>query len=452
MNRSRNPDNGTSAQTSSVAAERAPGSQMRKDPWRYALPLLLVLYLTFAGLHATQVATGLTGFQNAPDEAAHVVFVRNVASFHLPTHDNPTPYTDLKVANGYEWHQPPLYYVLAAPFLLLGEQGPRWLSVLCGLASLVLIYRAARLLFPGELVTPSLAVGIAALTPTHIAITSTVNNDALLELCFSLSLFLLIGALQKGFDRRTALLFGAALGAAFLTKMTGLLLLPIFGFALYLMARAGAERKELLRNAGLAVGVALLVSGWWFARNQMLYGQPLPLRLFSEEFHHTMQASTMADAVGGWGAYYFQAALMTFRSFWAVFGITPHDASLGIPRFLPDQIYLLMAIACLCAGIGMIRVHLQRKTLFSIPQLQGLWVCFLTIALVGLSYMAFISKYFQMQGRYLFPAMLPITVVFAMSYRGLFPDRWKSAASLGLLSVLTVVTLAFLKYAVFPTP
>lgn len=430
----------------SAMASSNTGSGQTKDAWRFALPVLLLLYLAFAGVHAALVPRGNTGYQNAPDEAAHVVFVRSVAGLHLPTHDHPTPFSDTPVPNGYEWHQPPLYYMLAAPFLLLGEQGIRLFSILCGLCALLLIHRTARLLFPSDRVLALLAVGIAALTPTHAAITSTVNNDVLLEVCFSASLFVLIGALLNGFTQRSALWLGLTIGAAILTKATGLLLLPVFGFALLLMWRSGGSLKELLRNAGMTLGIALLISGWWFVRNQVLYGQPLPLRLFAEDFGGTVQAAAAADKVGGWGAYYLQAGLVTFFSFWAVYG-TAKSAIKGIPLFLPVQIYMMLGVAGLCAAAGMVRVHLQRKTLFTTAQLQSLWVCFLTIALVGLSYLAFISKYFQWQGRYLFPAMLPIVLVFAMSFRGLFSERWKNAASAALLGLIGLTALAFLLYA-----
>jgi 4-amino-4-deoxy-L-arabinose transferase-like glycosyltransferase len=416
------------------------------DSWRFALPLLLMLYLGFACAHALVVPVGQTGYQNAPDEAAHVNFVHSVASFHLPTHDHPTPFSKIPVANGYEWHQPPLYYLVAAPFLVFGERGVRFCSILLGLCALLLIYRAGRLLFPADRVVALLAVGLAALTPTHIAITSTVNNDVLLEVCFSATLLLLIGALQNGFTRRTALWIGLTIGGAILTKATGLLLLPLFGFALFLIWRSGTSWRELARYAAVTLVIVALLSGWWFVRNQALYGQPLPLRLFAADFGMTVQAAPIAEAMGGWGAYYLQAAIRTFLSFWAVYGRTAYDAATGEQEFLPVQIYLLLGIACLCAAGGMVRLHLQRRALFTKVQLQSLWTCFLTIALVGMSYLAFIAKYFQMQGRYLFPAMLPIALVFALAFRGAFPERWKNPASGLLLALLGATAFAFLRF------
>ncbi|HZP82743.1 MAG TPA: glycosyltransferase family 39 protein, partial [Chthonomonadaceae bacterium] len=160
-----------------------PPSQPPPGLWRWALPLLLLLYLGLAVAHAQLVPLGATGYQNAPDEAAHVVYVRAVAEGRLPTRSSGE-----KTPNGYEWHQPPLYYFLAARFLPFGERALRYFSILCGLVGLLLIYRAARLLFPDDPIVATLAAGIAALTPTHIALTSTVNNDPLLEVCFSAAL------------------------------------------------------------------------------------------------------------------------------------------------------------------------------------------------------------------------------------------------------------------------
>ncbi len=416
--------------------------------WRFALPALLMIYVGFACLHAFLVPTGQTGYQNAPDEAAHLVYVRNVAAFHLPTHDHPTPFSATSVPNGLEWHQPPLYYGVAAPFLVLGAQGVRLCSILLGVCGLLLIHRAGRLLFPADPVVAALAVGIAALTPTHFAITSTVNNDVLLEVCFSATLLALIGALQNGFTWRSALWLGLTIGGAILTKATGLLLLPVFAFALFLMWRSGGSWRDLARHGAVTVVVVLLISGWWFARNQALYGQLLPLRLFAADFGHTAQAAPRAEAMGGWGTYYLQAGIWTFFSFWAVYG-TARSAVQGIPMFLPVQIYLLLGIACLCTACGTVRLHLQAKKLFTTPQRQGIGICLATIALVGMAYLAFIAKYFQMQGRYLFPAMLPITLLFALNFRGIFPERWKNFASALLLALLGLVGIAFLCYVMF---
>ena len=70
---------------------------------------LVLVYLLLAGAYSA-VTPAATPEQHNPDENAHMLYVRAVAAGHLPV------FTD--VMHGYENHQPPLYYILAAPVYL----------------------------------------------------------------------------------------------------------------------------------------------------------------------------------------------------------------------------------------------------------------------------------------------------------------------------------------------
>ncbi len=423
-----------------------PPTQAPKGLWRYALPLLLLLYVGLAGAHLTLAPTGQTGYQNAPDEAAHVAYVRAVAHGRLPTRASAQ-----NDPQGYEWHQPPLYYGLAAPLLSFGPRAVRLASILCGLAGLGLIYRAGRLLFPDNPQTALLATGIAALTPAHVAITSTVNNDALLEVCCSFALLTLFASLRGGFTTARAGWLGLALGAAILTKATGVLLLPFILIALVLLRRGGEPLPNLLRGLGWTLTVAFALCGWWLARNFHLYGEPLPLQAFRASFGGTVQAADVASGrvpgldVGGWGGYYALAALWTFQSFWAVYG-TPRSALIGAPRFLPAQFYGLLA-AFVAAGLaGLTRLHFRRKTDFTEAQRTAITLLFGWLALIGVAFVLFLRQYFQTQGRYLYPAMLPICLLLALGWQAVIPPRYASLANGLLLALLFTLSLAFLNY------
>ncbi len=412
-------------------------------PWKAAIPLLLFLYLVSACLHAFLVPTGQTGYQNAPDEAAHVQFARAVAHGHLPTHAD-----DRGSPPAYEWHQPPLYYVLAAPFSFLGDRAIRGVSIICGLLSLLLIFRGVRLLFPNDPQLAVLALGIAALTPTHIAITSTVNNDALLELCFSWTLLLLIASLLGGFTRWRACWLGVALAAALLTKATALLLIPVVLLALILVTRTGEAWREVVGNALYSAGFALVLTGWWFVRNMRLYGELVPIKTFNQAFGGTATAAKMQAAWGGMGPYLLRTGQWSFQSFWAVFG-TPESAKLGIPIFLPGallgpQLYGIISLVVVASLVGMGLLHLRCKTEFTQVQIFAIWLLAATLLLVGLAFVGFLLKYFQAQGRYLYPAMLPISLFLALGWRALFPVRWKGVASGLLLAILGLMVLVFL--------
>ena len=419
-----------------------PTWQSPPGAWKYALPLLLAAYLLMAGLHALWVPLGQTAYQNAPDEAAHVRYVRSIASGHLPS--QASAFLDTSGQN-YEWHQPPLYYYWVALFSPLGERGMRIASILLGIVAICLIHATARLVFPDEPILAIVAAGFAALLPSHIAILSTVNNDVLLEVWFSLCLWLLAQSLLRGFPLWRAGWLGVTLGLGLLTKVTSLLLLPVVIFALLLLWRGGEAPMILARGLLWALTLMLLISGWWLVRNLHLYGELLPLKAFNQAFSGTAQASNFIGRLGV--ANYMQGVgLRSFLSFWAVFGNkwSVSQQGKGEQLFLPVQIYLLPLIVVLGAGVGMTRLHFVRKTVFTEAQLRFLWLLMLSLFLVASAFALFLTKYFQAQGRYLYPAMLPISIIVALGWQALFPAKYKAQAGVVLLSILAILCLVFL--------
>jgi hypothetical protein len=82
------------------------------------------------------------------------------------------------------------------------------------------------------------------------------------------------------FRARTFLLIGTLLGAAALTKVSAVLLLPVLACLLGYAALLGsATPREALRRAARALGLvlapALVVCGWYYARNWWVLGAPV---------------------------------------------------------------------------------------------------------------------------------------------------------------------------------
>lgn len=418
-----------------------PSVREARGVWRIALPFLLLCYLGFAGLHAYHAPEGATGYQNAPDEAAHVAYVRSVAQGRLPTardgQQDPV---------AYEWHQPPLYYAVAALFASGGYTGLRWVSITWGVVGILLIYRTSRLLLPDAPLVAIMASGFAALLPGRIAVTSTVNNDALLEVGFSATLLMLCFCLTNGVSLWRAGWIGLFLGLSVLTKATALLLLLVIVFGFWAMWRQGERVDGLIRSGFWALAVAFTVSGWWFARNNALYGEWIPLRAFHRAFAGTAQATDIAAQLGGWESYWRLAAIWSFQSFWAVYG-TARTAAAGVPVFLPGQVYILAGMLTVVGVCGGIRAHLRRRVDFTETQIACIRVLFVAGVLVGASFLLFLTRYFQAQGRYLYPAMLPISLLFALGWRSMIPERYMPVAVTGVLLLLMAFTAAFLRYA-----
>ncbi len=175
------------------------------------LAAILLVYLVLGAAFAI-----LTPAWQAPDEPAHYNYVRYVAETgNFPVlHMGDYPHTyleEIKTAGfppgmpidtiRYEFHQPPLYYVLAAPIYRLTAGGifndsllgVRLLSVILGAGIVLLAYGTGRRIFPAR---PALALGSAAFVaflPQHLATVSQVGNDVLAELLFAAVLYVLVG-------------------------------------------------------------------------------------------------------------------------------------------------------------------------------------------------------------------------------------------------------------------
>src|SRR5579875_2486783 len=94
-----------------------PNQSGRRSLLPMPLLILLAAYLCATLTHAWLLPTGQTGYQDAPDENAHVQYIRTLSAGHLPTFRDWQ--NDAKKQN-YEWHQPPLIIFWRCRFIVWG--------------------------------------------------------------------------------------------------------------------------------------------------------------------------------------------------------------------------------------------------------------------------------------------------------------------------------------------
>lgn len=394
---------------------------MRYDrPMRNHLPLLLILfgYLVMGTLFAV-----LTPDWQAPDEPAHYNVVRQLAAGTLPVMepgDYDEAYKNAAVGSGfapqydvslltYEDWQPPLYYLLLTPvFWLFGGSllALRLASLLLGAGVVALAYGVARRLFPQEAwVAWGTAVFVAFL-PQHLAILASVNNDALAELLIAGILFVLVGIGDGHFElgRRRALLLGVLLGLGYLTKGTVYAVTAVVGAALLLHYRG--NWRGLVR-AGLWVFVpAFLLGSLWWGRNVAIYGG---LDILGKAAHDAvvvgqpLTADLVAEAgLMGAASQFFRT---TYRSFWGQFGW------MALPMLHPRWLYPLLGIitAVAATGLALNWFGRLRRHQSLLANSQSLLLILLFLLTVGV-HVGYNFTFVQHQGRYLFPALIPIGV------------------------------------------
>jgi 4-amino-4-deoxy-L-arabinose transferase-like glycosyltransferase len=401
-----------------------------------ALPLALIL--------CAQLGLG-AGFARhtppwqAPDEPAHYNYIAHVADAaassagwpSISPEDYPAdkvarvmareigPETDLGDLR-YEDHQPPLYYWLASWVYRLpsrsdatdtGAEAARLLALrltgtLLTLVTTTLTWTWVRLGWPDEPALALAAAGFTAFLPMHAAIGASVNNDVLaLPLMAAVLVVTLAHATARIDERRLRWLGGGLLGAAFLTKLTVYVAALPLALAAWLPARRGRRLRVLAASSPVWIGMAL-AAPWWL-RNAAVYGWRDPLALAAHAVAVQPQPTTAAFvAEFGWTALMRRAVVFTFDSFWGVYG--------WMSVFLPAWVYSGLALACCVSAAGLWRHGRARR---SAPRARpdhrdGEWAAWRlgSITAIGslCAFLAYNLHFVQHQGRYLFPALLPL--------------------------------------------
>jgi 4-amino-4-deoxy-L-arabinose transferase-like glycosyltransferase len=419
---------------------------------RTALHPLLVLivgaYLLIGGLYAAY-----TPAWQAPDEPAHYNYVRYLAeNGNLPVlrpGDYPHAYLEqIKAARfapdlsvdpiRYEFWQPPAYYVLGVPIYRLFDGGLiplRLLSVVLGAGVVMTAYAVARSVRPGD---DRLALGAAAFVafvPMHLTMMASVNNDSLAELLLAVVALRLIRWTQGTSARQPYLVVtGVLLGLGLVTKATVYVAIPLALLALIIKQR---QPTALARHALALFSPALLVATPWYARNVAVYGWPDLLGLRNHAAVVVGQLRTadyLADV--GWPAYVQNFTTTSFHSFWGQFGWM----AVPMAGWAYLAVGLLSALAVAGWGLALWKREPITRNTNGLSQaaliLVGTWLL-LTVVMYGYYNISLV----QFQGRYLFPALVPIGLLATWGLRWALSKQWAwvGAVLCGVISVVVIV-------------
>ena len=343
----------------------------------------------------------------------------------------------------YEDHQPPLYYLIATPAFLLfdGLLFPlRLVSVFLGAVLLVVAFEVIRAIFPSEPGIALAATAFIAFLPQHVAMTAGVNNDVLGELVVAVALWLLVRYASGGSDRPWGV--GLLLGTALLSKTTAYVSLGTAVLAVAIRWRR--ERSGWRWAATQLIWMlipAVLLSALWFARNGVTYGWLDPLGLGRHEDVVAGQPRTSEWlAESGWIRLLGQLVRTTFRSFWGQFGW------MAVP--LPERFYQALTVFDLGVLGGFVWwLFDRRRPRSDATQRAGIALFTVSCIFTVLAFLWYNLTFVQHQGRYLFPALIPIATAVALGLSKLasiLPRRlrgWAVGAVFVAMALLDVYVL-----------
>jgi len=401
----------------------------------------------------------------APDEPAHFNYIRQVAEngccpriengdwqsdylAQLTTARFAPEHLDQLDAIQYEDHHPPLYYLLASIVYTMSAGdliALRLFSVILGAAVICLSYFIGGHILPSQ---PQIALGAMALvafTPQHLSMMASVNNDALAEVLVALALLWLIRYLNT--ESIPVWQLGLIVGLALLTKITITFLALVVPPGVWLKwRRDGSSTQAFIRSIATFALIAGLMGGVWWLRNIAVYGFPDFLGLAAHDAVVADQPRT-GDFIAqhGFATYLSQMLSTTFKSFWGQFGwmALPLDGVLGgwIYRGFALLVLAGVAGAILARRLGLAREQGPARQPIARP---ACIILLTTVLLVVLQFLYYNIEFQQWQGRYLFPALVPIalTLVYGLDYwRARLLSRWEALRWLTPLALTSLVAL-----------
>ncbi|MGD9001126.1 MAG: hypothetical protein PVF04_00570, partial [Anaerolineae bacterium] len=457
-----------------LGSARWPGSG------HWVLILILILYLVLGAIYSLA-----TPVLEASDEFKHYPYVQYVQTQRdLPVLD---PETCLETPSQCPWlqdgGQPPTYYILLAAITswidtsdladlrrvdwhaFIGNPGQicnknliihrpereqfpwrgavlavhicRFITVAIGAGSVILTYWAVRVLFPER---PALVLGATALTafnPMFIFVNASVNNDAMTTFVGCLNLLVFLRLVRDSLRGQLPLwrygVVGLTMGLFLLTKLsalTGLMLLPV------LLAWVSYRRRSwrpLLVGLPIILGVAALLSGWWFARNWRLYGDLTGLNVFIDIQGRRGGFPSLRDWV---------EEFVTFRwTYWGLFGAVNVMAPLWVYRFYDAlSLFGLVGFALWVVRSGELRrVWLALRDPRCAARVSLWWVPALWAGILFISVLRWTWIFYSFQGRFLFPNIGGISALLMIGLHQWVPDRCRPALSLGIGLSLSVI-------------
>ena len=422
------------------------------------LALLLGLFVLLAVVYSVVIPPFET-----PDEIWHFAFIQHVASGQgLPVSEPNT-----QALWRQQGVQPPAYYLAAAgltawidqsdfpaiyqranPHAAIGQPDApinrnylihyagegwpwrgsilalhlaRFFSILLGALTVWAVYRTVALLLGRR--AGLLGAALLAFIPQFIFISAAASNDNAINATAALALWLLVSLVvtppaagRTAFawpDRRELgrlLALGVLLGLAVLSKLSGLALLALAGLALLLAAWRRRSWRWLL-GGSLAVGLAtLLLGGWWYARNWLLYGDPLAWNLWQANILLRLEPA-------GWAVILAELQSLE-RSFWGLFGWM----NVGYPTW----VYTALRGLVLLAAVGLIVA--AGRWLVRSRRVDWRWagaaLLLLWLGLLIVSWLRFMRIAPAAQGRYFFPAASTLALLLVIGLQNLRLPRW----------------------------
>lgn len=285
----------------------------------------------------------------------------------------------------------------------------RGVTILFGLGAVYAIYALLLTLFPAQRYLALATTALATLNPSFLFSSALVSNDIPLAAFCAFAFLVMAKILTQPADDRPQtkdhirfLGLGIFVGLGIMTKTTALGLVPIVLLVSAFLAYRARSFRTLLLATGYFFFPILLLAAWYFIRNQMLYGDALAYRLM------TASALPPRDAPLTFAELTQINLPWLWQTFWG--GPTPGD----FPQWFLNALWGAFIIG----GGGAILYCARKRRALGAERLFMLGLLYAWLALIFIAQLQFMRAASGTdQGRYLFPAVMPIALTYVLGWR-----------------------------------
>jgi 4-amino-4-deoxy-L-arabinose transferase-like glycosyltransferase len=398
------------------------------------LPLLLVT--AFALI---LVWMAVVPFDRGPDEAehyrvAHFIYANGRLPVFAPDGDMYGYVVNAEEAFISYASLPGFNYIVAALAMRItpGDDpyahlyAARLVSAIAVVLTVFLAYCTVRLLYPERRSLAGTTALLLAFIPQVSFTGAYVNQDSYTMAACSWVIYILLSGWRNGWTLTRAAWLGVALGLVLLGRLNGYVLLP-FAILVALYSLRGGAGFVLVRLS-VTGALAALVSGWWFVRSYLQTGDPIGIRANLETWRTLapLRRAPRELGVSPTEILSGDTPALVFRTFWGTFG------QLEVYYLWPY--YVLFGALTLGAVVGLLCAFLRwligtryvTKSATAAdaqgPDFRPEALALLSALAIGMIALVFWQAWatsFATQGRYIFPAIVPLALFLALGIESL---------------------------------
>ena len=401
----------------------------------------------------------LLPFHAGFDSKEHLNYIKYIQERHvlpLPT-------------EGWEMYQPPLYYLVSAGTLSacgLSIDDPasvgvlRLLGAIFGITQFLVAFANLRLLLPDRVALVGFL--LAASLSMHLYLSQYVTNEILASCLATTAVYLSLRLLKTDRPRPAQYAWiGTAIGAAMLTKATGILLLPAIITAIaFQQARARTSTVQWFKNFGALLACCFAVCGWHYGRIWMKFGTPLlgnwevtsGFAWWQEPGYHTVTdyirigRSLTSPLFSGFAGF----ADGIYSTLWGdglCGGLAGLTYAWNHQLLLAGYLWALIPTTLIVTGAAMTAIRFVRKPtgdlffLLSLSLLVGLAVIFMTLK---------VASYAQVKAFYGLSALTPLCFFAAIGWEAITRRNRPLQIVIGTFFMVWVMN-SFATYWIIPS-